>query len=164
MGVVASGSSVGGACLPVMFAQLIPRVGFPWAMWAGALVLLCCYVLAMAASRSRSEPGPARLSSSPPPPPSRQGRRMLSFAELLDYGGFLDVRYACLSAGAVVASLGVYVPLYYIGESLWRGLEERLELTVRVESYCTIIDPNTNVTTYLLPVINGVSLFGRILH
>lgn len=36
---------------------------------------------------------------------------------LLDYRGFLDIRYACLSVGAVIASLGVYVPFYYIGTS-----------------------------------------------
>lgn len=113
MGVVASGSSLGGVALPVLLARLVrvPRVGFPWAVRAGALALLCCYALAMAVSRSRPRPGSGR------PSWQQQRRGMLgSFAELLDYRGFLDVRYACLSAGAVVASLGVYVPLYYIGE------------------------------------------------
>lgn len=112
MGVVASGSSVGGVGLPLLLARLVPRVGFAWALRAAALVLLGCYALAMAVSRA---PPP------PPPPPvvatMLRRRGPVSVGALLDYGGFLDVRYACLSAGAVVASLGVYVPLYYIGES-----------------------------------------------
>lgn len=63
-------------------------------MRVGALVLLSCYALAMAVSRASHGP-----------------RKMKGVGGLLEYRGFLDVRYACLSAGAVVASLGVYVPL-----------------------------------------------------
>lgn len=40
MGIVASGSSVGGVCLPIMFSRLIPRSGFTgpcvWVRWS------CC--------------------------------------------------------------------------------------------------------------------------
>lgn len=101
MALVASGSSVGGVVLPIMFSKLIPQIGFPWAMRVGALILLCCYAVAMAISRPKQPP-----------------RKLKSLTHLFDYKGFLDIRYSCLSAGAVVSSLGVYVPFYYIGRCL----------------------------------------------
>src|SRR6185437_15224651 len=32
LGIVASGSSIGGVILPIMVQRLIPEVGFPWTM------------------------------------------------------------------------------------------------------------------------------------
>lgn len=100
MGIVASGSSLGGVCLPIMFSRLIPQIGFAWALRVGAVILLTCYGLAIVVSSSK-----------------QPKRKLKSLRSLLDYRGFLDIRYSCLSAGAVIASLGVYVPFYYIGES-----------------------------------------------
>ncbi|KAF6828192.1 hypothetical protein CPLU01_08671 [Colletotrichum plurivorum] len=128
MGIVASGSSLGGTCLPIMFSKLIPAIGFPWAMRVGALVLLVCYAVAILVSSSR-----------------QPRRKLKSAGELLDYKGFLDVRYTCLAIGATLTSLGVYVPLYYI------------------EPYCAILDPNSKIQAYLLPLINASSLFGRVI-
>lgn len=100
MGIVASGSSIGGVCLPIMFSKLIPKIGFAWAMRVGALILLVCYAIAIVICQ-----------------PARPRTKLVSLRHLLDYGGFLDIRYACLSAGAVISSLGIYVPFYYIGSS-----------------------------------------------
>lgn len=100
MGIVASGSSIGGVCLPIMFSKLIPTIGFAWSMRVGALILLVCYAIAIAICR-----------------PARPRTKLVSLRHLLDYRGFLDIRYACLCAGAVISSLGVYVPFYYIGAS-----------------------------------------------
>lgn len=97
MGIVAGGSSVGGVCLPIMFSHLIPEIGFPWAMRVGALILLFCYAVAMCISRAKYQP-----------------RKLRSLACLLDYGGYKDIRYATLSIGTFVFSLGLYVPYYYI--------------------------------------------------
>lgn len=127
MGVVAAGSSVGGVVLPILFAQMIPRIGFAWSLRVGALLLLCCYLVAMVVSRARYPP-----------------KRLASLADLLDFRGFLDLRYSCLAAGAVVGSLGVYVPFYYL------------------ESYCLVLDPTSPIAPYLLPLINASSLVGRI--
>lgn len=101
MGIVASGSSFGGVCLPIMFSKLIPTIGFPWALRVGALIMVICYTIAIAVSSSK-----------------RPKRKMRSFRDLLDYKGFLDIRYSCLSAGAVISSLGIYVPFYYIGKCM----------------------------------------------
>ncbi|KAK1635571.1 major facilitator superfamily domain-containing protein [Colletotrichum phormii] len=80
MGIVASGSSFGGVCLPIMFSKLIPTIGFPWALRVGALIMVICYAIAIAVSSSK-----------------RPKRKMRSFRDLLDYKGFLDIRYSCLS-------------------------------------------------------------------
>ncbi|KAI3540353.1 hypothetical protein CSPX01_08265 [Colletotrichum filicis] len=128
MGIVASGSSFGGVCLPIMFSKLIPTIGFPWALRVGALIMVICYAIAIAVSSSK-----------------RPKRKMRSLRDLLDYKGFLDIRYSCLSAGAVISSLGIYVPFYYI------------------EPFCVALDPNSTIRPYLLPLINAASLFGRII-
>ncbi|KAK7736072.1 hypothetical protein SLS63_003593 [Diaporthe eres] len=99
MGIVASGSSIGGVCLPIMFSKLIRTIGFAWSMRVGALILLVCYAIAIAICR-----------------PARPRTKLVALRHLLDYRGFLDIRYACLSVGAVISSLGVYVPFYYIAE------------------------------------------------
>jgi hypothetical protein len=40
-----------------------------------------------------------------------------SSSKLLDFEGFKDPRYLVLGIGSFVASLGLYVPYYYIGSS-----------------------------------------------
>ncbi|KAL7928086.1 MFS general substrate transporter [Trichoderma chlorosporum] len=128
MGIVASGSSLGGVCLPVMFSKLVPKIGFPWSMRAGMLILIVCYAAAIVIS-----------------PPGSPKKKVRSIKDLLDYRGFLDIRYACLAAGAVASNLGTYVPFYYL------------------EPFCATIEPNSKIQSYLLPLINASSLLGRII-
>lgn len=99
MGIVASGSSAGGVCLPIMFQRLVPLIGFRWAMRVGALIVASCYAAAMCLSRAKLPP-----------------KKLQSARELLDFNGFLDRRYTCMAVGAFVANLGLYVPYYYIGK------------------------------------------------
>lgn len=42
----------------------------------------------------------------------------MSLRDLLDYGGYKDIRYTCLSVGLFVFNLGIYAPYYYIGKSM----------------------------------------------
>ncbi|KAI1580089.1 AraJ Arabinose efflux permease [Pyrenophora tritici-repentis] len=58
--------------------------------------------------------------------------------------GFKDPRYLTLAIRSSVASLGLYVPYYYI------------------ESYTTLYHPSAPIHSYLLPLINSASFFGRI--
>lgn len=39
--------------------------------------------------------------------------------QLLDYRGFLDVRYAVLAAGRFIAQLGLWIPGFYISKLSW---------------------------------------------
>lgn len=101
MGVVAGGSSIGGVCLPIMFSRIVPKIGFGWSVRVAALICLFCYLAAICMSRTKqaSKKTPVGLSS-----------------KLLDFQGFKDPRYLTLAIGSFVASLGLYVPYYYIGK------------------------------------------------
>ncbi|GME32616.1 Mfs general substrate transporter [Neofusicoccum parvum] len=122
MGIVAGGSSAGGVCLPIMFSRLVPLIGFGWAVRIAALILLCCYVIAILISRPKLAP-----------------KRLKSAADVFDFSGFRDMRYSVLAAANLVGNLGLYVPYYYIGKPFW------------------------STVSYLLPLINASSFFGRII-
>lgn len=130
MGVVAGGSSIGGVCLPIMFSHLVPRIGFSWSVRVAALIFLCCYLVAMSLSRTKE-------------PPKKNVKGLAS--NLFDFNGFRDPRYLTLAIGCFVASMGLYVPYYY------------------VESYMILRYPSATIHSYLLPLINGSSFFGRII-
>lgn len=100
MGVVAGGSSIGGVCLPIMFSRIIPKIGFGWSIRVAALLFLFCYLTAILISRTK--------------PATKKAQAALS-GNLLDFHGFKDPRYLTLAIGSFVASLGLYVPYYYIG-------------------------------------------------
>ncbi|KAB2571922.1 Aspyridones efflux protein apdF [Lasiodiplodia theobromae] len=130
MGVVAGGSSIGGVCLPIMFSRIVPKIGFGWSIRVAALLFLFCYLTAILISRTR--------------PATKKAQAALS-GNLLDFHGFKDPRYLTLAIGSFVASLGLYVPYYYI------------------ESYTVLRHPSASIHSYLLPLINGASFFGRII-
>lgn len=101
MGIVAGGSSIGGVCLPIMFSHIVPKIGFSWSIRVAALMFLCCYLAAVCISWTGEVPAKASK---------------LSGSNLLDFQGFKDPRYLVLGVGSFVASLGLYVPYYYIGQ------------------------------------------------
>lgn len=56
LGLVAAGSSLGGVILPIMVIQLIPKVGFGWAMRICAFLILSLLIFANLTVRSRIAP------------------------------------------------------------------------------------------------------------
>ena len=56
LGVMASGSSVGGVIFPIMVNQLIPKLGFPWTMRIGAFMILGLGTTGILTVRSRFPP------------------------------------------------------------------------------------------------------------
>ena len=101
MGVVASGSSIGGVCLPIMFSHIVPKIGFAWSVRVAALIFLCCYAVAVCISRTKKVPKKTEIGLN---------------SNLLDFQGFKDPKYLVLASGSFVASLGLYVPYYYVGQ------------------------------------------------
>ncbi|KAI1131720.1 major facilitator superfamily domain-containing protein [Nemania abortiva] len=132
MGIVAAGSSVGGVAFPFLFSGLIPVLGLGWTLRLSALICIICYTVAILVSNSRQPP-----------------QALKSVRELLDFGGYRDLRYSVLAVGTFIGSLGLYVPYYYI------------------ESYALTLRPGmenpSGIVSALLPLINASSLFGRIL-
>jgi len=53
LGIIASGSSLGGVILPIMVNKLIPRIGFGWTMRAVAFMILGLLVITNATTKSR---------------------------------------------------------------------------------------------------------------
>lgn len=98
MGIVAGGSSVGGVCFPIMLSHVMPRIGFAWTLRLVALITLLCYCIAAAISTAKLPRKPLK-----------------SPRQILDFGGFRDIRYSTLAVANVVGNFGLYVPYYYIG-------------------------------------------------
>ncbi|KAK0642545.1 Aspyridones efflux protein apdF [Lasiodiplodia hormozganensis] len=67
-----------------------------------------------------------------------------SAREILDFDGYRDLRYCAIAAANFVGNLGLYIPYYY------------------VEPYFSIAYPNASIRSYLLPLINASSFFGRL--
>lgn len=81
IGLVASGSSLGGVVFPILLQRLIPRVGFGWAVRTAAFVALACFIFSATVCRTRL-------------PLRKTTRREILRA--VDFGGFRDPRY-CLA-------------------------------------------------------------------
>ncbi|KAK2734808.1 hypothetical protein FQN57_001458 [Myotisia sp. PD_48] len=61
LGIVVSGSSLGGVILPIMVNHLIPQVGFAWAMRICAFLMLGLCIIACLTVKSRIPPTPKPL-------------------------------------------------------------------------------------------------------
>ncbi|GAA5991620.1 hypothetical protein JCM10908_005792 [Rhodotorula pacifica] len=98
IGLVASGTSVGGICFPIMLNKLIadPNIGFATAVRAaGAVVAICLLIANLIMS-----PHPARKTvTKPPPPPLKQ---------------IFTLPYACLVIGAFILNWGLWFPNFYV--------------------------------------------------
>jgi len=71
MGIMVSGSSLGGVCFPIMLKRLFDSIGFGWTVRAAAFLILGCLVTANFLVRSRL-----------PPPGWAKGRQIFDFAAL----------------------------------------------------------------------------------
>ncbi|KAF2132196.1 MFS general substrate transporter [Dothidotthia symphoricarpi CBS 119687] len=98
MGLVTTGSALGGIGFPLMFEKLLPVLGFSWALRVAALKIAVCYSIALGISTSK--------------PSGKSIRR--NCGSLLDFRGFLDTRYSVLCIGAFFCQAGQWIPSYYI--------------------------------------------------
>lgn len=148
MGLVSGGSSISSSFLPIVLSYLVPKIGFGWSLRVVALMMLCCYLIAMAISRTKEQPKPMKAKA--------------VVSNLLDFHGYKDPRYLVLSIGNFVATLGLYIPYYYIGNSSCAHLPLHQKLT-GLGSYALLRHPLASIHQYLLPLINGSGFFGRVL-
>ncbi|KZT20190.1 MFS general substrate transporter [Neolentinus lepideus HHB14362 ss-1] len=97
IGIVASGSSLGGVIYPIMLQELIPLIGFGWAVRVAAFTMMLCLVVSCLTLRTRL---PLR------------GRVHIS--DMVDLEGFKDPRYALLGAGAFLLFYALFTPYFYV--------------------------------------------------
>jgi MFS family permease len=94
LGIMASGSSLGGVIYPIMVRKLIPQVGFPWAtriigfMIFGTCLFPTFFIFPRIKARKS---GP-----------------------LIDYASLRDVPFMLFSLGCFFGFIGLYVPIFYI--------------------------------------------------
>ncbi|PVF96842.1 MFS general substrate transporter [Serendipita vermifera] len=101
MGVVVSGSSVGGLVFPVMLNKLIDQRGFAWATRAAAFLCTGLMVIAILCMRTRLPPRNKMPQGNQPPLPTMK--------ELVT-----DWKYVIASAGAWFNLLGLFTPIFYM--------------------------------------------------
>ncbi|KAI3319891.1 major facilitator superfamily domain-containing protein [Xylariaceae sp. AK1471] len=95
IGLSASGSVTGGLIYPAMARQLLPSIGFPWAIRAMGFVMLGTMVFVIIFMRSRL-------------PPRRTG-------SLVEWSAFRELEYTFYAVGMFFNFWGVYFTFYYLG-------------------------------------------------
>jgi MFS family permease len=93
-GIAASGSSLGGVIYPIVFRQLYPRIGFPWATRVLGFISLATCLISVAIMRVRVMPKQKRA--------------------LLELAAFKEAPYAIFCTAMFFGFVGFYGPIYYL--------------------------------------------------
>ena len=96
LGIMASGSSLGGVIWPIMVQRLIPEVGFPWTMRICGFLILFMLIIMNLTVKSRLPPSPRPFS-------------VMDFVRPLGEPAFLLV---CL--GSLGVFFGLFLPFNYV--------------------------------------------------
>ncbi|KAI0964720.1 major facilitator superfamily domain-containing protein [Xylaria arbuscula] len=129
LGIMVSGSSLGGVVLPIMMDKLIPQIGFPWTVRIlGFMFLaLCGNVISCVTIKSRLPPRPKPL-------------------QLSDYvSPFKEARFTIVVIASFFLFWGLFLPFNYL----------------ILQATDAGVDPN--LVPYILPILNALSIPGRIL-
>ncbi|RYP24252.1 hypothetical protein DL765_000747 [Monosporascus sp. GIB2] len=94
-GLVSMGSPIAGIVLPVVFSDLQPKIGAPWATRVIAFILLGISVIPLAFLRTRL-------------PPAKHHRA------LIDTSAFRDASFMTFTVGGLFAFMALYIPFFYI--------------------------------------------------
>ncbi|CRG86526.1 Monocarboxylate transporter 13 [Talaromyces islandicus] len=96
-GITAAGGSVGSVIYTIVFRQLQPRLGFPWATRIIGFIALGTLLISLAIMRSRS-----------PRDAAKKARK------LVDLSAFQSVPFNICVTGMFVAFIGLYIPFFDI--------------------------------------------------
>lgn len=100
MGVAAAGSSTGGIIYPIVFYQLINKIGFGWTVRVLGFIALATMLVPILLMRQRIKPLKARA--------------------LIDWSAFTDWPFMIFVLGGTIGFVGLYTMLFYVsyyGES-----------------------------------------------
>ncbi|KAK1758897.1 major facilitator superfamily domain-containing protein [Echria macrotheca] len=95
IGIVAAGGSIGSVIYPIVFYQLQPRLGFPWATRILAFIILGTLSVSILVLRTRV-------------PPAGKSRA------IFDLAAFRSATFDLYSLGLFLSFVGLYVPIFYI--------------------------------------------------
>ncbi|KAI3324543.1 major facilitator superfamily domain-containing protein [Xylariaceae sp. AK1471] len=127
LGIMVSGSSLGGVVLPIMMDKLIPRIGFPWTVRILGFMFLALCGISCVTVKSRLPPRPKPLRVS-------------------DYlRPFKELKFTIVVTASFFLFWGLFLPFnYLILQAMDAG-----------------VDPT--LVPYILPILNALSIPGRIL-
>lgn len=94
LGLAVSGSAAGGVVLPIMMTQLIPRVGFSWAMRIVGILFFALCGIACVTVKSRLKPKPAPLKLKDYTMPWKQPTMTLIFLACFFFFGGMFVPFS----------------------------------------------------------------------
>jgi MFS family permease len=94
VGLVTSGTSLAGIIFPIMLRELIPRIGFPWAVRAMAFISLVTLSVPLAIARQRL-------------PPRKRG-------SFIEYQALREPEFALYGTGMFIAFLGFFMMYGFI--------------------------------------------------
>ncbi|KAI1203409.1 major facilitator superfamily domain-containing protein [Nemania serpens] len=96
MGIMVTGSSVGGVVFPIMLSRLIQSIGYPWAIRSAGFLILGLQIIAILTVRARTEPVPKKMPV---------GRLAAPFKEF---------PFFMLLLGIFVLTYGIFIPIVYL--------------------------------------------------
>ncbi|KXJ95003.1 major facilitator superfamily domain-containing protein [Microdochium bolleyi] len=139
MGVMVTGSSLGGVIFPIMLNRLIenPRTGYPWAMRISAFVVLALQIVAIFTLRTRKTPKPKSV---PGAAPAAKKSSAVTLA-----APFKEYNFVVMLLGMFILMYGIFIPVNFLA---LQALEQ-----ARVSE---------SMSLYLVAIFNGASLFGRL--
>lgn len=138
LGITVAGSSIGGVIWPIMLDQLLNSRGlsFGWTMRIVGFTMLPLLTIATLTVRPPLEI-PSQNELEPKTTDSKGHKTDLSIAK--------SFTFQLMCAGLAISALGLFSPFFY------------------VTSYATSLGMSTSISFYLVSIVNGASLFGRIL-
>lgn len=127
LGIMVSGSSLGGVVLPIMMEKLIPKIGFPWTIRILGFMFLALCGISCVTIKSRLPPHPKPL-------------------RLSDYvAPFKEPKFTIVVIASFFLFWGLFLPFNYL----------------ILQAQDAGIDPT--LVPYILPILNALSIPGRIL-
>jgi MFS family permease len=96
MGILTTGSSVGGVIFPIMISRMIQSAGYGWTLRTAAFIILGLQIVAILTVRSRTKPVPKSMP---------KGRLAAPFTE---------IPFLLLMLGILVLTFGIFLPVVYL--------------------------------------------------
>ena len=96
MGIMVTGSSLGGVIFPIMIGRMVPTVGYGWTMRTAAFIILDLQIIAIFTVRSRTKAPPKKMPV---------GRLDAPFKEL---------PFVLMLVGFFLLTYGIFIPITYL--------------------------------------------------
>ncbi len=96
MGIMVTGSSLGGVIFPIMIGRMIPSVGYGWTMRTAAFIILGLQIIAIFTVRTRTKSPPKKMPA---------GRLAAPFKEL---------PFILMLVGLFLLTYGIFIPITYL--------------------------------------------------